>query len=180
MISKDVRDKKINLRERMLQAIATNPGIKDRFRDATPDGKILGWGLPMGMSRAPISGEGYLLTGDAAQLIDPFSGEGIGNALYSGLRAARAIEEAVRSSDYSAAFLKQAYDDPVYKRIWGELRTSATLQRLSRYPWLFNFVINKANKSPTLRNTFSGMFTDLDLRSKLRRPTFYLKMLFNR
>jgi geranylgeranyl reductase family protein len=180
MISKDVRDKKINLRERMLQAIATNPGIKDRFRDATPDGKILGWGLPMGMSRAPISGEGYLLTGDAAQLIDPFSGEGIGNALYSGMRAARAIEEAVRSSDYSAAFLKQAYDDPVYKRIWGELRTSATLQRLSRYPWLFNFVINKANKSPTLRNTISGMFTDLDLRSKLRRPTFYLKMLFNR
>jgi geranylgeranyl reductase family protein len=180
MISKDVRDKKINLRERMLHAIATNPGIRDRFSAATLEGKILGWGLPMGVSRAPLSGDGYLLTGDAAQLIDPFSGEGIGNALYSGMRAAKAIEEAIARSDYSAAFLKQAYDEPVYKRIWGELKTSATLQRLSRYPWLLNFVINKANKSPTLRDTISGMFTDLDLRSKLRQPSFYLKMLFNR
>jgi flavin-dependent dehydrogenase len=180
MISKDVRDKKINLRERMLHAIATNPGIRDRFKDAELDGKIFGWGLPMGVTRTPLSGDGYLLTGDAAQLIDPFSGEGIGNALYSGMRAAKAIEAAIVKSDYSAAFIKEVYDDPVYGRIWGELRTSATLQRLSRYPWLFNFVINKAIKSPTLKNTISGMFHDLDLRSKLRQPAFYLKMLFNR
>jgi len=180
MMSQDVRDKKINLRERMLHAIATNPGLKDRFRDAQLEGKILGWGLPMGVNRTLLSGDGYLLTGDAAQLIDPFSGEGIGNALYSGMRAAKAIEAAISSSDYSAAFLKQAYDDPVYKRLWGELRTSTVLQRLSRYPWIFNFVINKATKSPTLRDTISGMFTDLDLRSKLRQPSFYLKMLFNR
>jgi geranylgeranyl reductase family protein len=180
MLSKDVRDKKINLRERMLHAIETNPGIRDRFKDAKLDGKILGWGLPMGMERSPLSGDGFILTGDAAHLIDPFSGEGIGNALYSGMRAAGAIEAALKASDFSGAFLKAAYDDPLYKRLWGELRTSAVLQRLCRYPSLFNFVINKANRTPTLKSTISGMFTHLDLRSKLRKPSFYLKMLLNR
>jgi flavin-dependent dehydrogenase len=180
MLSKDVRDQKINLRERMLHAIATNPGIRDRFSEAVLDGKILGWGLPMGTDRTSVSGDGYILTGDAAHLIDPFSGEGIGNALYSGMKAAGAIEACMEASDFSGAFLKTAYDDLLYKRLLGELKTSAVLQRLSRYPALFNFVINKANRSPTLKSTISGMFTDLDLRSKLRKPSFYLKMLFNR
>ena len=180
MLSKDVRDKKINLRERMLQAIDTNPAIRDRFRNAALEGKIYGWGLPMAMTKAALSGNGYILTGDAAHLIDPFSGEGIGNALYSGMRAAIAAEAALENNDFSAEFLKLHYDVPVYKRLWGELRTSSVLQRLCRYPWLFNIVVNKANKSPTLKSTITGMFTDLDLRKKLREPGFYVKMIFNK
>ena len=180
MLSADVRSKKINLRDRMLHAIDTNPAIKDRFRNARLDGKIVGWGLPMGMRRTTLSGDGYLLTGDAAHLIDPFSGEGIGNALYSGMKAAQAIEAALKAGDASAAFLKEAYDNPLYRRLWSELRTSAVLQRLCRYPRLFNAVVNKANRSPTLKKTISGMFTDLDLRKQLRSPAFYLKMLLNK
>ncbi|MEO6832156.1 MAG: geranylgeranyl reductase family protein [Chitinophagaceae bacterium] len=180
MLSADVRFKKINLREKMLEAIAKNPNLKERFAYAKLEGKILGWGLPMGMEKKPISGDGYLLTGDAAQLIDPFSGEGIGNAMYSGMKAAQAIEAALAAHTFDKAFFAKAYDEPMYSRLWGELQTSTVLQRLCRFPWLFNFVINKANKSPTLKATITGMFTDLDLRSKLRQPSFYLKMIFNR
>ena len=121
-----------------------------------------------------------MLTGDAACLIDPFSGEGIGNALYSGMLAAAAVKEAIAEKDFSAAFLKSAYDDVVYKRLGGELKLSATLQRLCKYPWLFNFVVNKAYKSPSLRNTISCMFTDMDLREQLSKPSFYLKILMNK
>lgn len=180
MLSADVRAKKINLRERMLHAIANNPGLKERFKNARLDGKIAGWGLPMGTTRQPLSGEGFLLTGDAAQLIDPFSGEGIGNALYSGMRAAKAVELALAADDTSAAFLKESYDKPVYHRLWSELRTSTVLQHLCRYPWLFNMVVNKAARSATLKETITGMFTDIDLRKQLRSPRFYLKMLLNR
>ena len=180
MLSGDVRRNKINLRERMLSAIQNNPALKPRFADAQLDGKILGWGLPMGTSRKAVSGAGFLLTGDAAHLIDPFSGEGIGNALYSGMLAARAAEAALKKGDFSASFLKEQYDTPLYKRLWSELRTSTMLQKLCSFPWLFDFVISKANKSPTLRATISGMFTDIDLRASLRKPSFYLKMLFNK
>jgi geranylgeranyl reductase family protein len=180
ILSETVRDKKINLREQMLHAIKTNPSIAPRFANATLEGKIQGWGLPLAMQRQPLSGDNFMLTGDAACLIDPFSGEGLGNALYSGMLAAAAINEAKGKSDYSKAFLKAAYDDVVYKRLGDEFRISATLQRLCKYPWLFNFVVNKAYKSPSLRNTISCMFTDMDLREQLSKPSFYFKILLNR
>lgn len=180
ILSERIRAKKINLREQMLNAIKNNPNIRHRFANATLVDKIQGWGLPMGMEQLPISGDNFLLTGDAASLIDPFSGEGIGNALYSGMLAAYAIEKAIAENRYDRNFLKESYDDVLYKRIGDELKLSTTLQRLCRFPWLFNFVVNKANKSPSLSKTISCMFTDLDLRDQLRKPSFYLKILFNR
>jgi len=180
ILSERIREKKINLREQMLYAIKNNPQIAPRFANAKLADKIQGWGLPLAMERQPLSGNNFILTGDAACLIDPFSGEGIGNALYSGMLAAMAIKEAKTANDFSAAFLKKAYDDVVYKRLGEELKISATLQRLCKYPWLFNFVVNKAYKSPSLRNTISCMFTDMDLRDQLSKPSFYLKILFNK
>jgi hypothetical protein len=41
-------------------------------------------------------------------------------------------------------------------------------------------VVNKAHKSPSLSKTISSMFTDLDLRDQLRKPSFYARILFNR
>ncbi|MCD6064380.1 MAG: geranylgeranyl reductase [Flavipsychrobacter sp.] len=180
ILSDRIREKKINLREQMLSAIKNNPNINHRFANAKLVDKIQGWGLPMSMSQSPISGDNFLLTGDAASLIDPFSGEGIGNALYSGMLAAYAIEKSLQAGCYDRAFIKEAYDDVLYKRLGDELKISATLQRLCRYPWLFNFVVNKANKSPSLSKTISCMFTDMDLREQLRKPSFYAKILLNR
>lgn len=180
ILSERIREKKINLREKMLDAIKNNPNISPRFKDAKLHGKILGWGLPMGTEQLPVSGDNFILTGDAASLIDPFSGEGIGNALYSGMLAAAAIENCIKDKRYDAAFLKEVYDDVLYKRIGDELRISTTLQKLCRFPWLFNFVVNKAHKSPELSKTISCMFTDMDLRDQLRKPSFYFKILFNR
>lgn len=180
ILSERIRAKKINLREQMLHAIKTNPNISHRFKNAELLDKIQGWGLPMGTEELPVSGDNFLLVGDAASLIDPFSGEGIGNALYSGMLAAYAMEKAISSNQYNAEFLKKEYDDVLYKRIGSELKLSTTLQKLCRFPWLFNFVVNKANKSPSLSKTISFMFTDLDLREQLKKPSFYLKILFNR
>lgn len=180
MMSERIRDKKINLREEMLNAIKHNPNISHRFTNATLTGKIQGWGLPMCLKRQPLSGDNFLLTGDAASLIDPFTGEGIGNALYSGMLAAFAAEELLKAGKFDAAFIKGKYDDVLFKRIGDELRMSALLQRLCHYPWLFNFVVKKAHKSLTLNTALTSMFTDIDLRKQLRKPSFYAKILFNK
>ena len=180
MLSDRIREKKINLREEMLNALKNNPNIKHRFTNAVATEKIQGWGLPMCIKREAISGDHFLLTGDAASLIDPFTGEGIGNALYSGMLAAFAIEELLKARKYDAAFIKEKYDDVLYKRIGDELKMSALLQRLSRYPWLFNFVVKKAHKSHTLNTALTSMFTDIDLRKQLRKPSFYAKIIFNK
>ena len=134
ILSERIRSKKINLREKMLDAIKNNPNISHRFANAKLVDKIQGWGLPMGVELLPVSGDNFLLTGDAASLVDPFSGEGIGNALYSGMLAAYAIEKAMQENRYDAAFLKEAYDGPLYKRLGNELKLSTSLQRLCRFP----------------------------------------------
>jgi geranylgeranyl reductase family protein len=180
ILSEKIKEKKINLREQMLYALKTNPEISRRFANAKLVDKIQGWGLPLAMERQPMSGNNYILTGDAACLVDPFSGEGIGNALYSGMLAAVAIQQAITQNNYSAGFFKEAYDDVVWKRLGDEFKISAMLQRLCNYPWLFNFVVNKAYKSESLRNTISCMFTDMDLRDQLTNPMFYLRILFNK
>lgn len=180
ILSEIVRKRKINLRELMLRIITDTPGIKERFANATLTGKIQGWGLPMGKEKLPVSGDRFMVTGDAASLIDPFSGEGIGNALYSGMLAADAATAALREKRPDADFLKTAYDAELYRNLGEELELSTTLQYLCRFPWLFNFVINKASKSRSLSQMISSMFTDLTVREQLRKPSFYLKILLNK
>jgi geranylgeranyl reductase family protein len=178
MLSSSVSAKKVNLKEDMLRAIANNPKIKHRFANAKLVNNIQGWGLPLGSKKRVISGNNFLLTGDAASLIDPFTGEGIGNAMYSGMLAAAHIQNCITQNNFSAEF-NQTYDNAFYDRQWDELKLSHTMQKLCKYPWLFNFVVNKANKNKALRETISCMFEDLDLRAKLRNPLFYVKLLIN-
>jgi hypothetical protein len=71
-----------------------------------------------------------------------------------------------------------SYDELIYKKLWDELKLSHTMQRLTRYAWLFNFVVNKAARNPLLQETITGMFENLDLRSRLKKPGFYFQLLF--
>jgi menaquinone-9 beta-reductase len=179
MLSKTIAAKKINLKELMQQAIAANPQLKLRFANAVLEGSIDGWGLPLGSKKRNLSGNRFLLTGDAGSLIDPFTGEGIGNAMVSGLVASRIIKKAVGENNFSAALLKQ-YDTDLYKKLWTELKLSHYLQKLSSKPRLFNFVVGKASRSKELKATISCMFENVDIRKNFTSPLFYLKILFNR
>ena len=179
MLSKSISAKKVNLKKLMLEAVATHPNIKGRFTNAVMDGEMEGWGLPLGSKKRELSGNRFLLTGDAASLIDPFTGEGIGNALVSGLVASRVIKKAVAADNFTAVFLQQ-YDAALYKKLWAELKLSHYLQILSSKPRLFNFVVGKASRSKELRETISCMFENVDIRKKFMNPFFYLKILFNR
>jgi len=179
MLSKSISKNKANLKQLMLDAIATHPNIKGRFANAVMEGEMGGWGLPLGSKKRNLSGSRFLLTGDAGSLIDPFTGEGIGNAMVSALVASRVIKKAVEANDFSAGFLQQ-YDKELYKKLWTELKLSHYLQILSSNPRLFNFVIGKASRSKELRETISCMFENVDIRKKFTNPLFYLKILFNR
>lgn len=178
MRSDRVADKKVDLKKALKAAIEDNPEMKARFANAKPMETTKGWGLPMGSKKRPLSGDNFLLLGDAASLIDPFTGEGIGNGMKSGMLAAFAVEKALKSDKLDAAFLKEAYDQPVYRALWDELKLSTFLQKCLDYPWLFDFVVKKAERNPTLKETITCMFDDLDIRDRLRSPSFYLKLLF--
>ncbi len=177
MRSDIVSKRKANLKKLLPQIIEKYPSLKERFKNAELVNDVKGYGLPLGSKKRPISGDGYLLVGDAGSLIDPFTGEGIGNAMLSGMVAAEIALKAKNQNDFSKALLKE-YDEIVYRKIWSELSLSKRLQNLSKHGWLFNFVVNKAARNKTVQETISCMFNDLDIRSQLRKPSFYFKLLF--
>lgn len=170
------KQKRIKLKQVFDEIIQKHPVISKRFKNATivNDAKL--HGLPLG-GHEQISSDNVILLGDAAALIDPFTGEGIGNAMISGMLAADIINDNFEKKNYSATALK-AYDEILYKRLKSELNLSQSMQDLTKYPWLFNFVVNKARKNKELRDTISCMFENVDIRKKLRNPLFYLRILF--
>lgn len=178
MLSSEVSKKKVNLKETLNRIISTQPVLKERFANAKPLETIKGYGLPLGSKQRNISGEKYLLLGDAASMIDPFSGEGIGNAIRCGRVAADHLLNCFEKKNYSAPFNK-AYDKEIYRRMWSELKVSRTLQRLLKYPWLYNLIVRKANKNKYLRQFLVEALASVDTKRKMfTRPWFYLRVLF--
>jgi flavin-dependent dehydrogenase len=118
-----------------------------------------------------------MLLGDAASLIDPFTGEGIANGMICGMHAAAVAADAIKLGRTDADFLNE-YDFRVYRRLWKELNISRRLQQLLKYPWLFDAVVKKANKNTALKDAMSSMFSDLDMRSRLKKLSFYFGLFF--
>jgi geranylgeranyl reductase family protein len=179
VLSHTVKKKKLNLKKLLLDIVANDPVFRERFKDATLIGGIEGYGLPLGSKKRQLSGERYMLTGDAACLIDPLTGEGIGNALYSGRIAAFQAIEALKANNFSAAQLAN-YDTEVYRVMGKELQLSHRLQQLLRFPSLFNALLKAGSRNKQLRELLCSMLYEIDVRKKLSRPSFYLKVLLNK
>ncbi|MGB0861790.1 MAG: NAD(P)/FAD-dependent oxidoreductase [Saprospiraceae bacterium] len=174
-----IKKNNTNLKKDMLHILKEHPRFKERFKDAELVGNIRGFGLPLGSKKRKISGNNYMLIGDAASLIDPLSGEGIGNAAISGRFAALQAAKAIQENDFSEAFLGE-YDKAVYDKLWKELKISSQLQNAFQYGKVITFFAKRLSKNKQFLEILSAMFKDVDLRKKLRNPFFYFKLLFNR
>lgn len=176
MRSDYISRRKFNLKKALLEIVDEHPAIAPRFRQARLEGKVMGYGLPLGSKRRPLSGDHFMLVGDAGHLIDPLTGEGIGNAFYSGIIAAEQAQACLQNADFSASFL-HAYDQRVARVLGSEMKLSYQLQRLLRYPALANFIANLVDRNPHLIRLVSDMYTDLNLRRQLLNPLFWARIL---
>lgn len=179
MRSDIISKKRLNLRKRLLEVIESHPPFRERFQDAELIGEIVGYGLPLGSKKRLLSGDGFMLVGDAAHLIDPLTGEGIGNAFYSGFIAAEQAQQCLEQQNFSAPFL-YAYDVRVQRVLGVEMQLSYRLQRLMAYPLLVNVVTAIIGGNKRAMDMLSQMYHDLEIRRSLAKPWFWLKMFFSR
>lgn len=149
VLSSEVSKRKLNLRNLMEKIVEEVPYIRDRFTAAERIGKIEGFGLPLGSRKVPLSGERFILCGDAGSLIDPLSGEGIGQAMVSGRNAGQQIKKCFSSNNFSAAFMKQ-YDESIYQKFWSRHRKNLFIRQLMHREWMVNGVFNVALNSKFL------------------------------
>jgi geranylgeranyl reductase family protein len=85
-------------------ALARIPAVAARLAGAERVGGIRGVG-PMAHRARRVAGDGFLLVGDAAGFLDPFTGDGIAEAIRGAMLAAPIIENALRAGDISARSL---------------------------------------------------------------------------
>jgi menaquinone-9 beta-reductase len=158
MLSREVARRKIVLRQALPEMLAQVPSLAGRFAQARALGPVQGFGLPMGARRLPLSGDGFLLLGDAAALIEPATGEGIGNAMLSGQIAGEVLARAHAADRHDAAFLAD-YDARVYARLWKDLRQKHLAQRLiAGRPGLLNLLIGAAGRPGPIRFLMRKIF----------------------
>jgi geranylgeranyl reductase family protein len=176
MLHETIKSRKIDLKQVLTDTI-NSPAFKERFKNAQAMEKPKGWNLPVGSKHRKNHGNGFMLLGDAAGLIDPFTGEGIGNALYSAKYAVETAAKAIKNNNCSESVLAE-YDRILWKRLGNELAVSTKLQKVGRMQSLLNFVIGKAERNTSVRDIISGMMRNDIPKQQLANPLFYLKLLF--
>jgi flavin-dependent dehydrogenase len=120
-----------------------------------------------------------MLVGDAGHLIDPLSGEGIGNAIYSGFIAAEQAQKCLETNDFSAKTM-EAYDVRVARVLGKEMEMSYRLQQMMARPWLVNLLANWVSRDRTLIYLIAQMYSDMEVRKKAFNPLFWVKLLMGR
>jgi len=177
-LSKNDAKKENRTLRQILDEVTQSDYFKDRFANAKQLEKPVGWNLPLGRRHRPNYGNGFMLLGDAAGLIDPFTGEGIGNAMVSGKYAVEVAKKAKETHDYGESILEE-YDQKLWGEIGRELKTSTKLQDLARSKFLLNFVINRAARNEEVQDIISGMLSNEIPKDELSSPMFYFKILFS-
>ena len=157
VLSVVISKRKMDLRTSLQKVVEEIPYISDRFKNAERIGRIEGFGLPLGSRKVPMSGNRFMLCGDAASLIDPLSGEGIGQAIVSGRYAGWQAKKCFDENNFSAGYMKQ-YDAQVYQKFWSRHRKNHFIQQLINREWLINGVFNAALKSRLVRNIITKTF----------------------
>jgi menaquinone-9 beta-reductase len=151
---------KVNLKKTTYALLASHPRLRHRFAGAHEvEGSFRGWQLPCGSERRTIAGDGWMLIGDAASLIDPFSGEGIHNAMLSGKLAAEHAAAAVRTGTVHRGGLLP-YEAAVWNELGHSLASAYRLQKMLLHPasrWLLDTLVHRAARRPRLRDAIVGL-----------------------
>lgn len=176
MLVDSMKKRNINLQQLMEDEIKNNPALKDRFKGAEMVGGVRGWNLPMASHKRKIYGDGFILIGDAASLIDPFSGEGIGNAMLSAKIGSGVIDEAIKKNDFSSSVLKK-YSDALWDDIGSEISSSNFVQKLLSFKILVKLFMTKLAKSKQFRGQIAQLFLDHAKMSKTNQLFGIIKLL---
>ena len=177
-LSKNDAKKEDRTLRQIMDEIVQSDYFRSRFGNARPLEKPVGWNLPLGRIKRKNHGNGFMLLGDAAGLVDPFTGEGIGNAMVAAKYAMEVALKAKNNRDYSEKLFSE-YDQLLWGEIGGELRTSTKLQSLARSSFLLNFVIDRAARNEEVQAIISGMLSHEIPKDELSSPMFYLKILLS-
>ena len=142
------------------------------WRDGVPTDPVAGaW--PLGHRVTHRAGPRWLLVGDAAGFLDPFTGEGLHRALVSAELAAAAIGADQRGR--LGAF--DAYERAMQRRFLAKDAVSWLVQAFLGRPLLFDYAARRVAARPTVRATMGLVMGDLVPAGRALDPRFLAALL---
>jgi len=128
---------------------------------ARPVGRRTAWPIPARVDRAVLAHGPVLFVGDAAAATDALTGEGIGQALLTGILAAEAHLSADEVAGRRGAVVAERYRRDVHRHLVADHRMSLALQRVLARPVGARASVRLAGFTPWTRRNFARwMFED--------------------
>ncbi|WP_462321645.1 NAD(P)/FAD-dependent oxidoreductase [Halochromatium sp.] len=163
------------LREHPILAPLSGPAV-----DAGP---VAGYPIRSDFLRAPTRADGLLAVGEAAGLVNPFTGEGIDYALESAERAADSILMALRRGPTVGPLPASAlagYSRSLKQRFGSLFLLMALAQRHAFNPWVFNRLFGRGADGQRLVDTLIQVCFGAAPPSRVLAPVELIRLLLSR
>jgi flavin-dependent dehydrogenase len=160
---------------RIVAAIPPTADDAARWRAGEPLDHVAGaW--PLGHRVTRRAGHRWLLVGDAAGFLDPFTGEGLHRALVSVELAAAAIGAVLRRrTSVTAAF--GAFDRAMQRRFLAKDGVSWLVQGFLEQPWAFEYAARRIASRDDVRATMGLVMGDLVPATRALDPRYLARLL---
>ena len=129
---------------------------------------------PLGHRVTRRGGEGWVVAGDAAGFLDPFTGEGLHRAIVSAELASEAIRAALASGDSRSLF---AYDRAMRARFGAKDVVSRVVQAFLVRPSLFGYAARRLASRAGVRETMGLVMGDLAPAGRALDPRYLAALL---
>jgi menaquinone-9 beta-reductase len=143
--------------------------------DARPEAAHRAWPIPARIDRLPLSAGRTLFVGDAAGATDPMTGEGIAQALQTGMLAANAIVAAGPNRPVDAA---ARYRRDVARHLFADHRMARRLSRVLRSPAGARGAVRLAGASDWTRRNFARWLMEDYPRAVVATPRRWRRRTF--
>jgi menaquinone-9 beta-reductase len=157
------------------EGLSSIPAIASRLARAERVGAIRGIG-PMAHRARKVIGDGFVLVGDAASFLDPFTGDGIHEAMRGATLLAPVADTALRAGDVSARRLA-TYRAARRRAFWAKRQVCWLVQGFIATPALMDYATARLGRRATAAQTLAGVLGDLYPAHQGLSPVFLARLL---
>lgn len=145
--------------------------------DAEPESRHQAWPIPARVDQVTLAAGRVLWVGDAAAVTDPMTGEGIGQALQSGILAAETIGAGDRGDP---ARVRRRYEEAIHRELVADHKMSVLLIRALKHRSGARLAIRVAGATPWTRRNFARWLFEDEPRGIVLTPRRWHRRFLDR
>ena len=164
--------------QRMLAEFLEHPPVKEMLVEAVQEGPVKGFPLRVDFNKSRVIGEGIMLVGESAGLVNPFTGEGIDYALESARMAARTASYCFAGGGFSRRALKH-YERQMRQRFQRLFVMTHLLREFYMNSWLLNPLVRAGNRWPDVSRVLVDVLLSYKDPAQALSPGVVVKVLLS-